>query len=93
MTQRFGTAMAKMALLGHDAGALQDCSVVIPPPTLPAPAAAKLPFGNTASELELTVRRPSLLVFRAASWIIIGIELSVFSAPPRRSPDRPSWSG
>ncbi|KAJ7112496.1 manganese peroxidase 1 [Mycena epipterygia] len=54
MTQRFGTAMAKMALLGHDANSLQDCSVVIPPPTLPAPAAAKLPVGKTPGDLELT---------------------------------------
>ncbi|KAJ7122103.1 manganese peroxidase 1 [Mycena epipterygia] len=54
MTQRFGTAMAKMALLGHDANSLQDCSVVIPPPTLPAPATVKLPFGKTPGDLELT---------------------------------------
>ncbi|KAJ7493062.1 versatile peroxidase VPS1 [Mycena galericulata] len=56
MSQRFGTAMAKMALLGQNAQSLQDCSEVIPAPTLPVPPAAKLPAGKTLRDLELTCK-------------------------------------
>ncbi|KAJ7028310.1 putative versatile peroxidase [Mycena alexandri] len=52
MASRFATSMAKLALLGQNPHILQDCSEVIPPPTLPNPPAATLPKGTT---LELTV--------------------------------------
>ncbi|KAJ6583482.1 heme peroxidase [Mycena vulgaris] len=56
MMTRFATAMAKMALIGQTARSLQDCSEVIPPPTLRIPVAAKLPVGKTVLDVELTVR-------------------------------------
>ncbi|KAJ7112485.1 manganese peroxidase 1 [Mycena epipterygia] len=54
MMQRFGTAMQKMALLGHNANSLVDCSVVVPAPTLPIPGVPILPFGLPVHDLELT---------------------------------------
>ncbi|KAJ7112489.1 manganese peroxidase 1 [Mycena epipterygia] len=58
---RFGAAMAKMALLGQNQRTLQDCSVVIPVPTLPKPGNAKLPAGKTALDLELSAVRSSIV--------------------------------
>lgn len=53
MSQRFGAAMGKMALIGQNVQALHDCSEVIPAPTLPTPAAVTLPLGKTVLDLEL----------------------------------------
>ncbi|KAJ7112483.1 manganese peroxidase 1 [Mycena epipterygia] len=54
MMQRFGAAMQKLALVGHNANSLVDCSVVVPAPTLPIPGVPDLPFGLPVHDLQLT---------------------------------------
>ena len=62
MVSKFEAVMAKMAILGHDARSLVDCSEVIPVPSVSKSSAAKLPAGKTLADIEAAVSR--LLFFR-----------------------------
>lgn len=52
MVQKFTTAMAKMAVLGHDVSTLTDCSDVIPQPKGGAQQVAVLPAGTSLDDIE-----------------------------------------
>lgn len=52
MVSRFESAMAKMAVLGHNPRSLVDCSEVIPVPKAAKSNVAVLPAGKTLKDIE-----------------------------------------
>ncbi|KAJ7661151.1 hypothetical protein B0H17DRAFT_1212338 [Mycena rosella] len=56
MMSHFAAAMEKLAVLGQDAGSLQDCSEVIPPPAGDQSPLARLPGGRTILDLQPSCR-------------------------------------
>ncbi|KAI0796066.1 manganese peroxidase isozyme precursor [Abortiporus biennis] len=56
MVSRFEAAMAKMAILGHNARDLIDCSEVIPVPSKAKSNSAVLPAGKTMADIEGSCR-------------------------------------
>lgn len=62
MVKKFEAAMSKLAVLGHNARTLVDCSEVIPAPAVAKAQTAMLPAGKTNADIQGAVREstPSL---------------------------------
>lgn len=55
MVSKFEKVMAKLAILGHSAHDLVDCSEVIPVPSKAKAQSAKLPAGKTIKDIQHAV--------------------------------------
>ncbi|KAL4252069.1 Peroxidase [Abortiporus biennis] len=78
MVSKFEAAMAKMAILGHNAHDLVDCSEVIPVPSKAKSNFAAIPAGKTLADIEASCKTkpfPKLAV-------LPGPEISVAPVPP-----------